>query len=427
MPSLAEVVLAGARASPLSKAQYREVSDLLHPFHPHVKLDPIWFKTTGDIDLQTSLRTLDKTDFFTKEIDAALLRGECRIAIHSAKDLPDPLPQGLKMIALTRGVDPRDALVMRPGESLHSLPAGAKIATSSDRREVMVRELRADLIFIDIRGTIDQRLMKLDMGEADGVVVAEAALIRLGLTSLNRLLLAGETVAGQGRLAVLAREEDAEMGRLFECLNDLKTILYLGLDLPLKPLPGNIIHYPIIRIIPRPLHSIKHAFNLISECTHLLFTSKTAVRLTCDHVPLASLQSKQIFAIGEATAHELSRYSLSASKIAKTETAEGVIDLLKEETQSDICYFWPHSSKSRPVIRNFFKENGLRFVECELYDTEVNDQDPLPDLGNVDEIFFTSPSTVEAFIKLFGILPRNKVLSAIGPITQASIDNLQLL
>jgi hydroxymethylbilane synthase len=202
------LIKVGARASNLSKRQVEEAQ----AEYPHVLFEPIYMKTVGDLDRTTSLRTLGKTDFFTREIDEMLLRGECRIAIHSAKDLPEPLPQGLELIALTKGVDPSDSLVLREGEQLSK---GFVIATSSVRREEMVRALMQDVAFVDIRGTIEERLEKLENGEVDGVVVAEAALIRLGLTCLNRIQLPGETAPLQGRLAILAQEGDIEMRALF--------------------------------------------------------------------------------------------------------------------------------------------------------------------------------------------------------------------
>lgn len=207
------------RASPLSQVQIDEVEQELRAFSPAIRFERRLVPTTGDRDLKTSLRTLGKTDFFTRELDALLLGGECDVAIHSAKDLPDPLPAGLKVIALTSGVDPSDALVLRPGETLSSLKSGAVIATSSERREEVVRELRRDLTFIDLRGTIGQRLKKLEAGQADGVVVATAALIRLKLTHLNYIKLPGSTVPMQGQLAVVARENDAAMQQLFEPLD----------------------------------------------------------------------------------------------------------------------------------------------------------------------------------------------------------------
>lgn len=209
----------GARSSPLSKAQIKEIYEALQHYHPHIHFDIYYLSTIGDRDRTTSLRSLDRTNFFTKEIDDWVLQGCGRLGIHSAKDLPIPLTKGLALFCLTRGIDPTDSLVLRPHETLQSLTSGSKIATSSMRREEIVKQLRDDLSFMDLRGTIDQRLAKLENGEADGVVVAEAALIRLGLTHLNRIRLPGLTAEGQGQLAVVGREEDQDIRALFACLD----------------------------------------------------------------------------------------------------------------------------------------------------------------------------------------------------------------
>lgn len=208
-----------ARSSKLSRTQTKEVLAEMLLFYPELKFEEVFLQTTGDIDQQTSLRNLEKTDFFTKEIDSLILNKTCRIAIHSAKDLPDPLPKGLSIIALTKGLDSSDSLVFRKGESLASLPLGALIATSSLRREQAVLLLRPDFKVRDLRGTIEQRLSLLDTYDADGVVVAEAALIRLGLTHLDRITIPGETTLYQGKLAIVARQDDSEMKELFQVID----------------------------------------------------------------------------------------------------------------------------------------------------------------------------------------------------------------
>lgn len=214
----------GARSSPLSRVQVKEILEALQQYYPHICFDIHYMSTIGDRDQATSLRTLDRTDFFTKDIDQWVLQGKGRLGIHSAKDLPLPLSQGLVLFCLTRGVDSSDSLVFRSHETLQRLPSGARIATSSVRREETVKQLRADFNFCDLRGTIEQRLAKLETGEADGIVVAEAALIRLGLTHLNRIRLPGTTVEGQGQLAVVGREEDQEIKTLFTCLDVRKHV-----------------------------------------------------------------------------------------------------------------------------------------------------------------------------------------------------------
>lgn len=183
----------GARSSPLSRAQVEEIRQELK-----IDFDVIWVKTKGDLDQKTSLRTLDKTDFFTRELDAMLLSGQIDAALHSAKDLPEPLPIGLKIDYISRGVDSRDSLVIK-NEPVR------QVATSSVRREEMVRKLYPDCEFVDIRGTIEERLEK----NVDGVVIAEAALIRLKLTHLKRVFLPGETAPMQGKLAIVCRKNES--------------------------------------------------------------------------------------------------------------------------------------------------------------------------------------------------------------------------
>lgn len=220
MPSASFSIKVGARGSRLSQTQVWEVHRELVQHHPHVQFDPLWVTTTGDKDQQTSLRTLNKTDFFSREVDQLQLEGKIRISIHSAKDLPEPLTPGLKIVALTRGVDPSDVIVYN-----RDLPHGAVIGTSSDRRAQNLLEWRSDIQCADIRGNIDERLAQLDAGKFDGVVMAAAALIRLGLTHRKQIPIAGEVAALQGRLAVIARVDDLEMEELFRCIHD--------------PIPGN--------------------------------------------------------------------------------------------------------------------------------------------------------------------------------------------
>jgi len=207
------MIRAAARRSPLSLTQVDEVfSKLSHPF------ELIAVDSRGDLDRTSSLRHLAKDDFFTDAVDRLVLEGRADVGIHSAKDLPDPLTPGLSLIALTKGLDPSDSLVLRPNETVQP---HFRIATSSARREELVQQLFPfPLHFLDLRGTIAERLDLLTQGAADGIVVAEAALIRLGLTHLSRIRLPGPTVPLQGRLAVTARTGDEAMRAIFEVIHD---------------------------------------------------------------------------------------------------------------------------------------------------------------------------------------------------------------
>lgn len=219
MPKSGNILSVAARSSPLSRAQVEEVLRELKLHVLSVVFEPFYVKTRGDRDQKTSLRELDKTDFFTKEVDALVLLGRCRAAIHSAKDLPDPMHPKLKVVALTRSIDPTDVIVLREEDALKRLPQGALIASSSLQREQRVLRLLPHVRVVDIRGTIGKRLKALFEKRVDGVVVAKAALIRLGLTHLNMHLLPGPTTPLQGSLAVVAQKGDEEMERLFSAID----------------------------------------------------------------------------------------------------------------------------------------------------------------------------------------------------------------
>lgn len=410
----------GARKSPLSKAQCHEVLQELRAFHPKITFDCVWMDTSGDKDHQTSLRYLGKTDFFTKEIDTLVLNGKCRVAIHSAKDLPEPLPKGLKLVALTRGLDSCDSLVMRQGDSIQSLHSKAIIATSSLRREEIVRKLRPDFCFKDIRGTIEERLAKLKSREVDGVVIAEAALIRLKFTHLNRFRLPEDTAQYQGQLAVVACEKDYEMQALFSCIDSRKNLtFYTGLEVPEKY--KECIHYPLIKIIPRQVKIPD-----INPYTHILFTSKTSVKLFFDQCK-ENLQNKKFITVGIATAEELQKQGITPFLIAKEESSEGIVKELETLSLKNAFLFYPHSALARHVISDYLNSKLIKYDTCVLYDTVVNTPMIVPNLSGVKEVIFTSPSTVNAFCQIFGKLPEDKILISIGPVTAEYLRNRQNL
>jgi hydroxymethylbilane synthase len=392
----------GARSSPLSQAQVKEVQEALDGIHFLTE----WVETTGDLDQTTSLRDLDKTDFFTKELDHMLLKGEIQAAIHSAKDLPDPLPDGIAIAALTEGVDPSDSLVLRSGETLQSLKKGALIATSSKRREEMVQQILAGCIFTDIRGTIGKRLSYLFSGQVDGVVIAEAALLRLKLCHLNRYRLPQMAAPYQGKLAILCREEDVGIKELFAPLDTRKKVLWTGLNPPRGTLEKNIVHFPLIHCekTDAPCPDFKMA-------THLLFTSQTAVSLFFE---TERLIKQKVIAVGKKTAAAIEKQGVFVDWIAEEETSEGVISLLTTLNLNGALFFWPHSKLSRPLIKNWLNENNIPLIEWILYDTKTRPQQNPPPF---DVVVFTSPSTIDGWIELFGALPDESKIETIGPVT----------
>ena len=205
-----------SRDSNLAKAQVQEIYELISSHYPEIVYETTYLKSCGDLDLLTSLRDMSKTDFFTKKIDEKVLDGSCDMAVHSAKDLPEKLPPGLTIAYITDGIDPRDALVIKP----QALPKiDPLVATSSVSRELAVKKLYPQAKFCDLRGTIEQRLAKLNDEKIDAVVVAEAAIIRLKLTSLTRVYLSGATTEGQGKLAVVVKNHHLELLDLFASIS----------------------------------------------------------------------------------------------------------------------------------------------------------------------------------------------------------------
>lgn len=404
-------ILVAARNSPLSVAQVQEVLAEIRQHSPTVTFEHIPVATTGDIDQHTSLRTMDKTDFFTKEIDQMQLNGQCRISIHSAKDLPEPLPKGLCLAALTRGVDNADSLVMHD-----NFPSTAPlIATSSERREEAVKELYPTSRFVDIRGTIQGRLAKMERGEVDGVVIAEAALIRLGLIHLKRIKLPGKTVENQGRLAVVVREEDQEMKRLFHHIDDRRRqTLYVGHYFPNDP---QGIHFPLIKTIPLPFPKS------IPEPTHLIFTSGQAVDLYFKE--RSPSRDVKILSVGQATTSRIEQNGYPVWKTAENESAEGLVELLKAQDPSKGFYLWPHSAKSRPIVSDYLRERGFSFLEFALYDTQTLELSTSPvNLNFFTEVFFSSPSTVDAFLSVYGGIPPHIKPVSIGNVTGEYLNRL---
>jgi uroporphyrinogen-III synthase len=185
---------------------------------------------------------------------------------------------------------------------------------------------------------------------------------------------------------------------------------------------GHLIHYPVIKIVPRGSDraEIREAFERLSEYTHILFTSKNSVAVFFQQLRFyrKRLGQQKILAIGKVTEAHLLRQKVGVDQTAEVETQEGIIEALTRQDLKDSFLFLPRSSLSRPKITEYLQEHKIRFLACDLYDTEFQKLEPVPDLDGIDEIVFTSPSTVQAFLEIYLELPKNKKLTAIGPITQ---------
>jgi hydroxymethylbilane synthase len=209
------IVKVAARDSLLSKMQVKEFQEIACRYFPDLMIEPIWMKTFGDLHHEISLRDCKYDDFFTREVDDAVLKSRADIAIHSAKDLPNDLDPNLEIFLLTKGIDPRDSLVIKEGYLIQTIPKNGIILASSDRRAAMIQVIRSDLVFQDVRGTIHERIAQLNQENVYGVVVAEAAIIRLNLQSMNRVILDFPTHPMQGKLAIVGKKENSPLKQLF--------------------------------------------------------------------------------------------------------------------------------------------------------------------------------------------------------------------
>ncbi len=202
----------GSRESELAQIQARHVMALLQARFPELTLTLATFRTTGDRHLEQRLSEIGQKGLFVKELEAALLAGEIDLAVHSLKDMPGELPEGLVLASAGEREDPRDVLVSRNGEPLFDLRKGAVIGTSSTRRVAMLRRLRPDVVCENIRGNIQTRLRKLDGGQYDAIVLAAAGMHRAGLRErITRYFDPVDELVpapGQGILAVEYREAD---------------------------------------------------------------------------------------------------------------------------------------------------------------------------------------------------------------------------
>ncbi len=211
------------RRSALALAQCRAFVARLKAAHPDLELVEEQVVTTGDKIQDRPLSEVGGKGLFVKEIEEALLERRADIAVHSIKDVPATLPDGLAITCIPQREDPRDVLVAPRYGTLADLPKGAKIGTSSLRRAANLLAVRPDLEIVPLRGNVDTRLRKVDAGEADGIILARAGLVRLGLADRATEVLSPEVslpAVGQGALGIESRVDDEATRRLLAVLAD---------------------------------------------------------------------------------------------------------------------------------------------------------------------------------------------------------------
>lgn len=221
-------LVVGTRSSQLALWQADFVIGELAKKYPELVVEKRLMTTKGDKILNAPLAKIGGKGLFTKELETAMLEGEIDIAVHSLKDMPVVVPEGLVITAITQRADPGDAFVSSKYESFQQLPAGAKVGTSSLRRKAQLLHARPDLQIEDLRGNVNTRLRKMEEENFDGIILACAGLKRLGFGDKIRQVLPRTMclpAVGQGALAIECRQADKETRELLEFLNDKCTRL----------------------------------------------------------------------------------------------------------------------------------------------------------------------------------------------------------
>ncbi len=222
LPETSLMIRIATRKSPLALWQAEFVKAELEKFHSELTVELVPMSTKGDKILDTPLAKIGGKGLFVKELENALLEGRADIAVHSMKDVPMEFPVGLGLEVICEREDPYDALVSNQYSSLHELPQGAIVGTSSLRRQCQLRAKRPDLDIRDLRGNLGTRLGKLDNGEYDAIILAAAGLIRLNMPEriaerINRNIIL--PAGGQGAIGIECRSNDTATRRLLAPLN----------------------------------------------------------------------------------------------------------------------------------------------------------------------------------------------------------------
>lgn len=218
----------GTRGSKLALTQSSMIKEEIEKKHPDVDVELVIIKTKGDKIIDSPLSKIGGKGLFVKEIEEALLEGRIDIAIHSIKDVPGELPDGLSIQFLPEREDPSDALLSVKYDRLEDIPEGAKVGTGSLRRSSQLLNKRPDIEIIPIRGNVDTRIKKLETGEVDAILLATSGLNRLGLSSKIKQTLPPLDfipAVGQGALGLEVRSNDNVCNKLLEFLNHKETAI----------------------------------------------------------------------------------------------------------------------------------------------------------------------------------------------------------
>ncbi len=221
-----DLIRIATRKSPLAMWQAEHVAAALKAAHPGIRVELLGMSTQGDKILDTPLAKIGGKGLFVKELEQGMLDGSADIAVHSMKDVPVELPEGLHLPVIMEREDPRDAFVSNEYAGLDDLPEGARVGTSSLRRQCQLLARRPDLELLPLRGNVNTRLRKLDEGEYDAIILAAAGLIRLEFGGRIRAFIEPEQslpAIGQGAVGIECRADDQRVNAFIAPLHHADT------------------------------------------------------------------------------------------------------------------------------------------------------------------------------------------------------------
>jgi len=258
------------RKSALALWQAEHVAALLRAVHPAAEVVLVPMSTRGDEVLDQPLATIGGKGLFLKELEVAMLEGRADLAVHSLKDVPADLEPGFALPAILPRADAADAFVSNDYADLAALPPGARVGTSSLRRQTQLRALRPDLRLLDLRGNVGTRLGKLDTGDYDAIVLACAGLERLGLAARIRSRLAAPDwlpAPGQAAIAIEARDDKPLVLQLLAALDDPDTRVTVSAERAMNRALGGSCTVPVGAWCMRGEHGL-HLRGMVGDAEH---------------------------------------------------------------------------------------------------------------------------------------------------------------
>ena len=296
-PSLLRIA---TRKSALALWQAEHVASLLRAAHPGLRVELVPLSTRGDEILDKPLATVGGKGLFLKELEVAMLDGRAELAVHSLKDVPAELEAGFALPAILPRADAADAFVSNHYNDVQALPRGARVGTSSLRRQAQLRALRPDLELLDLRGNVGTRLQKLDAGHYDAIVLACAGLERLGLHERIRSRLGAPDwlpAPGQAAIAIEARADQAPILEALAVLDDAETRLAVTAERAMNQALGGSCTVPVGAWCTVTEHGL-HLRGMVGDVASGRVLSAEAAGSSADAAKLGQEVAQALFAQG---------------------------------------------------------------------------------------------------------------------------------